>query len=166
MVQRMVMEGRFEDAERWVQKGIPHEPRSGATDFAVGSQLLMAQQPTAALNHLERAQANDPGRLTREIQEVQHATRVDRRLGLDAAVWHATHENFRGGVGNVDSQGSRRYRRERSEREENDGSRGKHAPSYQGDYRLGMRTGARTETPFRLTVMEILSDGFVPAGKS
>ena len=62
MVQRMVMEGRFEDAERWVQKGIPHEPRSGATDFAVGSQLLMAQQPTAALNHLERAQANDPGR--------------------------------------------------------------------------------------------------------
>ena len=120
---------------RHVDATVPSERELSSTDRSGGNcAARLAVDPDRRREsgaEIVRANVEEvtAGRLTREIQEVQHATRVDRRLGLDAAVWHATHENFRGGVGNVDSQGSRRYRRERSEREENDGSRGKHAPS-------------------------------------
>ena len=94
MVQRMVVEGRYDDAERWVQKGIPREPRPGATDFAAGSQLLLAQQPAAALNHLRKAHASDPGRpeieyaLGQALLATGHAGEATSHLrrGFDAGI--------------------------------------------------------------------------------
>ena len=61
MAQRLIVEGRYGEAEVWVQRSVPREPRPGATAFAAGSQLLLAGQPAAALPYLTEAQARDPG---------------------------------------------------------------------------------------------------------
>ncbi len=60
MAERLIAAGRMEDAETWVARSVPREPKAGATDYAIGSQLLRAHQTGPALTHLRRAQALDP----------------------------------------------------------------------------------------------------------
>jgi tetratricopeptide (TPR) repeat protein len=60
LAQRLVILGRFDEADQWARRIAPREPRPGATDYGLGAQLLLANQTGRALEHLERAQQADP----------------------------------------------------------------------------------------------------------
>ena len=60
MAERMVAAGRLDVADAWAARSAPREPKPGATDYAIGAQLLAAHQTGAALRHLRQAQAQDP----------------------------------------------------------------------------------------------------------
>jgi len=61
MAQRLVILGRYDEADTWAQRLEAGAPRRGMAHHGVGLQLLAANQPARALGHLEQAQALDPG---------------------------------------------------------------------------------------------------------
>ena len=60
MAERMIAAGRLDVADAWAAQSAAREPKPGATDYAIGAQLLAARQTGAALRHLRQAQAQDP----------------------------------------------------------------------------------------------------------
>jgi tetratricopeptide (TPR) repeat protein len=60
LAQRLVILGRYDEADAWIPRLVPREPRPGATDYGVGLQLLGSKQPARALTHLTRAHELDP----------------------------------------------------------------------------------------------------------
>jgi tetratricopeptide (TPR) repeat protein len=60
LVQRLVILGRYDEADVWARRIRFREPRPGATDYGVGAQLLVANQPEKAVPHLRAALAADP----------------------------------------------------------------------------------------------------------
>ena len=60
MAERMVVDGRFDDAERWAAAAERIHPRPGLVHFRVGRLLIVQRKPDAAVAHLERALALDP----------------------------------------------------------------------------------------------------------
>ncbi|HUL73420.1 MAG TPA: tetratricopeptide repeat protein [Vicinamibacterales bacterium] len=61
MAERLVIIGRYDEAEQWVQKLEPEAPRHGIVDYTVGVALLSANQAARAVDHLTRARELDPG---------------------------------------------------------------------------------------------------------
>ena len=61
LAQRLVILGRYDEAEQWVSRLEPQGPRPGATHYGVGMQLLLANRTASALAHLTMAQQLDPG---------------------------------------------------------------------------------------------------------
>jgi len=61
MAERLVMLGRYDEAEQWVQKLEPDAPRHGIVDYTVGVQFLAQNQTAQAVDHLTRANQYDPG---------------------------------------------------------------------------------------------------------
>jgi tetratricopeptide (TPR) repeat protein len=53
--QRLVIVGRYEEADEYVRRFDPRGPYAGATHAGVAGQLLLLDQPRRALAHLERA---------------------------------------------------------------------------------------------------------------
>lgn len=62
MAQRLVILGRFDEADKWVRRFEPRGPHPGATHYGVGAQLLIQNEPTRALPHLLEAQELGGGR--------------------------------------------------------------------------------------------------------
>ena len=62
MAERLVILGRYDEADAWVKRLEPREPRPGAVRYAVGLQLLVVGQPGRAVPYLSDATARDPGR--------------------------------------------------------------------------------------------------------
>ena len=60
MSQRLVVLGRYEEAERMVPAVAAREPRPGVTDYGVGVQFLQAKQSAPAIAHLAKAAQLDP----------------------------------------------------------------------------------------------------------
>jgi Tfp pilus assembly protein PilF len=60
LAQRLVILGRYGEADEWARKIQPREPHRGATDYGVGAQLLLADQFERARVYLARAQEADP----------------------------------------------------------------------------------------------------------
>ena len=94
MSERLIATGRLDEADAWAARSAPREPTPGATDYAIGAQLLAAHQTGAALPHLRHAQAQDPqapavayalGRALRAEGRVAEAVPHLRR-GFDAGI--------------------------------------------------------------------------------
>ena len=60
MAERMVTNGRLDDAERWADRAAAASPRPGVVHFRVGQRLVAANQPAAAIAHFQKALAADP----------------------------------------------------------------------------------------------------------
>jgi Flp pilus assembly protein TadD len=60
MAERLVILGRYEEAEAWVDRLRPDAIDRGVPDYIVGHALLRQKQTAAALAHLERAAQLDP----------------------------------------------------------------------------------------------------------
>ena len=60
--QRLIILGRYDEADEYVRRFEPLGPHPGATHFGAGAQLLVQNQPQRALPHLERARALSRGR--------------------------------------------------------------------------------------------------------
>jgi Flp pilus assembly protein TadD len=60
MAERLVILGKYDDAERWVERIRPDARPPGVPDYIVGRQYLQGRQTAAALAHLERAQSLEP----------------------------------------------------------------------------------------------------------
>jgi tetratricopeptide (TPR) repeat protein len=60
MAERLVILGKYDEAERWVEKIRPGASPPGVPDYIVGRQYLQGRQSAAALAHLERARALEP----------------------------------------------------------------------------------------------------------
>jgi len=61
MAQRLVILGRYDEADDWVKRLEPGAPRRGMAHHGVGLQLLVANQHARALTHLVEAQKLDAG---------------------------------------------------------------------------------------------------------
>jgi Flp pilus assembly protein TadD/4-amino-4-deoxy-L-arabinose transferase-like glycosyltransferase len=61
MAERLVIIGKYDEAEQWAQKLEPDAPRHGIVDYTVGLQLLANNQAASAVDHLSRANQFDPG---------------------------------------------------------------------------------------------------------
>jgi tetratricopeptide (TPR) repeat protein len=62
MAERLVVIGRYDEAEQWVQKLEPEAPRQGIVDYTVGVAYLSKNENAKALAHLTKAVQLDPGR--------------------------------------------------------------------------------------------------------
>ena len=62
MAQQLVLMGRYDESDAWVQRLEAKPPRPGLAHDGVGMQLLLAQQPARALTHLSKAAELDPTR--------------------------------------------------------------------------------------------------------
>jgi tetratricopeptide (TPR) repeat protein len=60
MAQRLVILGRYGEAEQWVEKLEPQAPRRGMAHQGVGMQYLVANQTTPAIAHFTKALEIDP----------------------------------------------------------------------------------------------------------
>jgi tetratricopeptide (TPR) repeat protein len=60
MAEQLVILGRFQEADAWVDRLRPDAIDPGVPDYIVGRQLLVRKQTAAALAHLERAAQLDP----------------------------------------------------------------------------------------------------------
>jgi tetratricopeptide (TPR) repeat protein/4-amino-4-deoxy-L-arabinose transferase-like glycosyltransferase len=60
MAQRLVILGRYDEAEQWVEKLEPQAPRPGLAHQGVGMQYLVENQTSQAIAHLTRALEIDP----------------------------------------------------------------------------------------------------------
>jgi tetratricopeptide (TPR) repeat protein len=60
MAQRLVILGRYDEAEQWVDKLEPQAPRPGMAHQGVGMQYLVANQTTPAIAHFTKALEIDP----------------------------------------------------------------------------------------------------------
>jgi protein O-mannosyl-transferase len=60
MAQRLVILGRYDEAEQWVEKLEPQAPRAGLAHQGVGMQYLVENQTSQAIAHLTRALEIDP----------------------------------------------------------------------------------------------------------
>lgn len=60
MSQRLVVLGRYDEAERMVPAVAAREPRPGVTDYGLGVQFLQAKQNAPAIAHLSRSAQLDP----------------------------------------------------------------------------------------------------------
>jgi tetratricopeptide (TPR) repeat protein len=60
LAEQLVLRGRYDEAEAWVERLRPGAPSPGIPDYIVGRQLMLAKQTPAALAHLERAREADP----------------------------------------------------------------------------------------------------------
>ncbi|HYN10216.1 MAG TPA: tetratricopeptide repeat protein [Vicinamibacterales bacterium] len=61
MAQRLVILGRYDEAEQWVARFEPQAPRAGMAHHGVGMQLLVVNQTDRAIAHLAKAHELDPG---------------------------------------------------------------------------------------------------------
>jgi Flp pilus assembly protein TadD len=94
MAQRLVILGRYEEAETWVRRFEPRGPRPGATHYGVGAQLMLVNQPELALGHLQKADALTPGQPQVEYALGQALLKTKRaadavpylRRGFDAGI--------------------------------------------------------------------------------
>ena len=62
MAQRLVILGRYDEADQWVAKLEPQAPRRGMAHQGVGMQYLVSDQTTRAIAHLTKALEIDPNR--------------------------------------------------------------------------------------------------------
>ncbi|MGE5838110.1 MAG: tetratricopeptide repeat protein [Acidobacteriota bacterium] len=60
MAQRLVILGRYDEADQWVEKLEPQAPRRGVAHQGVGMQYLVGDQTTRAIAHLTKALESDP----------------------------------------------------------------------------------------------------------
>jgi len=60
MAERMVTLGRYEDAERWVERAARESSRPGVVHFRVGQQLIARDQQVSAIAHFRTALEHDP----------------------------------------------------------------------------------------------------------
>jgi tetratricopeptide (TPR) repeat protein len=60
MAEQLVILGRYQEADAWVDRLRPDAIDPGVPDYIVGRQLLVRKQTAAALAHLERAAQLDP----------------------------------------------------------------------------------------------------------
>jgi tetratricopeptide (TPR) repeat protein len=60
MAQRLVILGRYDEADQWAEKLEPQAPRRGMAHQGVGMQYLVADQTTRAIAHLTKALESDP----------------------------------------------------------------------------------------------------------
>lgn len=60
MAERLVILGRHDEADVWVNRIEPGEPRPGTARYTVGLQLLVVGQPARALSYLDEAYRRDP----------------------------------------------------------------------------------------------------------
>ena len=94
MAQRLVILGRYDEADDWAHRMSFSEPRPGATDYGVGAQLLLADQPSRALGYLTKAHSADPSQPNVDYALGQALLRMGRardavphlRRGFDAGV--------------------------------------------------------------------------------
>jgi tetratricopeptide (TPR) repeat protein len=92
--QRLVILGRYQEAEDWIPRLEPRAPHPGATQYGVGLQLLAADQYDRALAQLSRAQQLDPGKPAVEYALGQALLRAGQareavphlRRGFDAGI--------------------------------------------------------------------------------
>ena len=78
MAQRLVILGRYDEAEQWVARLEPQAPRPGMAHKGVGMQLLVVNQPDRAIAHLAKAHELDPGQPTVEYTLGQALFRAGR----------------------------------------------------------------------------------------
>lgn len=78
MAERLVVIGRYDEAEQWVQKLEPDAPRHGIVDYTVGVAYLSKNETAKALAHLTTAQQVDPGRPNVEYALGQALLRNDK----------------------------------------------------------------------------------------
>ena len=57
LAQRLVILGRYDEADAWTRRMEPREPRAGATEYGVGAQLALEKQYGRAVPHLQQALA-------------------------------------------------------------------------------------------------------------
>jgi tetratricopeptide (TPR) repeat protein len=62
LAEALVATGRDDEAELWVKAAEQDTAQPGLVHFRIGRQFLAQHKPTAALTHLQRAQALDPNR--------------------------------------------------------------------------------------------------------
>ena len=94
MAQRLVILGRFDEADEWTRRAVSREPTPGATDYGVGEELLRVGQPARAVDHLARAHAGDPTQPDIDYAYGEALTRSGRaqealphlRHGFDAGI--------------------------------------------------------------------------------
>ena len=78
MAERLVVIGRYDEAEQWVQKLEPEAPRRGIVDYTVGVAYLSKNETARALAHLTKAEQVDPGRPNIEYALGQALLRDDK----------------------------------------------------------------------------------------
>jgi tetratricopeptide (TPR) repeat protein len=94
LAQRLVILGRYDEADQWSRATERREGRPGATAYGLGAQLLVVNQPARALAYLERSLALDPANPTTEYAlgraqlQTGRATEAIAHLqrGFDAAI--------------------------------------------------------------------------------
>lgn len=94
LAQQLVLVGRYDEAETWVDRLEATAPRKGMVHDGMGMQYLQANQPTRALPHFERAAALDPERPMIQYALGETLLALDRpadaiphlRRGLDGGV--------------------------------------------------------------------------------
>ena len=78
MAERLVVIGRYDEAEQWVQKLEPEAPRRGIVDYTVGVAYLSKNETARAMAHLTKAEQVDPGRPNIEYALGQALLRDDK----------------------------------------------------------------------------------------
>ena len=78
MAERLVIIGRYDEAEQWVQKLEPEAPRKGIVDYTVGVAYLSKNETAKGLAHLTKAEQSDPGRPNVEYALGQALLRDDK----------------------------------------------------------------------------------------
>lgn len=102
MAQRLVILGRYDEADQWVERLEPTAPRPGMAHDGVGMQLLVTGQADRALAHLRTAKALDPDHPTVDYALGQALLRTGRsaeavaplRRAFDAGVetWNSGYD--------------------------------------------------------------------------
>ena len=78
MAQRLVIIGRYDEAEQWVEKLEPQAPRPGLAHQGVGMQYLVENQTSQAIAHLTRALEIDPNQPLVQYTLGQALLKADR----------------------------------------------------------------------------------------
>ena len=95
MAQRLVILGRYSEADDWTRRLETNPPRKGMAEHGVGMQMLVVGRPEKALPHLEQAHVDDPSNASIEYALGVALLRVNRTAD---ALPHLT----RGFAGNPD----------------------------------------------------------------
>jgi 4-amino-4-deoxy-L-arabinose transferase-like glycosyltransferase/Flp pilus assembly protein TadD len=82
--QRLIILGRYDEADEYVRRFEPRGPHRGATHFGAGAQLLLQNQPERALAHLKAAHELAPTR--RDIEAAFADALLKSRLDAAAAL--------------------------------------------------------------------------------